>query len=150
MIEPEEGTDPPSDLGPSIGGYDELRPADARPPIVTRNTMAASHVQKLSGMPSPNKVFTAQMNTTGQSTTNGIPTAMMRNMAISLNPPYGPLNNSLTTFSFTSPRCAGTGCFSRAPPRPLRPGNRRCGLTVAVSWRSGESWIRSRASKVSL
>ncbi len=80
-IEPDQGTDPPFDSGPSLGGYDELRPADARPPIVTRNTTAASHVQKLSGMASPNKVFTAQMNTRGQSTTNGIPTAMMRNMA---------------------------------------------------------------------
>ncbi len=90
-IEPDQGTDPPFDSGPSLGGYDELRPADARPPIVTRNTTAASHVQKLSGMASPNKVFTAQMNTRGQSTTNGIPTAMMRNMACALNPPYGPL-----------------------------------------------------------
>ena len=69
--------------------------------------MAASQVQKLSGMPSPNMVFNAQMNTKGQSTTNATPNTMRGTMNTALNPFSLPMVNFPHTFSFTSPRYAG-------------------------------------------
>ena len=92
-----------------LGHHPEDFPVLVIPATVNNITMVASHVQKLSGMPSPNMVFNAQMNTKGQSTTNATPNTMRGTMYSARNPLSLPMVSLPHTFSFTFPPLRALG-----------------------------------------